>query len=171
MSFKAIESPDKEDDKKWLTYWIVFGFFTLFDTPLSYALYFLPFYYPVKLLFYVWMFYPNTNGALWLYNNIIVKMLRKYQPIIDEKLDQLLNSPYLAGVKKNWRSWYIVYVTNDFFRWDEGGILRGFKINFGKNIERFGDKFWEEFWGFLRRIMIYDNSFLCISCKNKIYLY
>lgn len=27
MSFLALETDDKEDDKLWLTYWVVFGFF------------------------------------------------------------------------------------------------------------------------------------------------
>ena len=31
MSFIALESVGEEDDKQWLTYWVVFGSFTILD--------------------------------------------------------------------------------------------------------------------------------------------
>jgi receptor expression-enhancing protein 5/6 len=31
MTFLALESPDEDDDKQWLTYWVVFGLFSIVD--------------------------------------------------------------------------------------------------------------------------------------------
>lgn len=38
-SFKAIESPNKEDDKQWLVYWVVYSFFTIIEAFVSIILY------------------------------------------------------------------------------------------------------------------------------------
>ncbi len=62
-SFKAIESDDHDDDTQWLTYWVVYAFFTVFDDLTEWILGILPFYHLIKLLFYIWMFWPSTNGA------------------------------------------------------------------------------------------------------------
>lgn len=46
---KAIESPDKEDDTKWLTYWVVYGFFSVGEFFSDIFLYWFPFYYVCKV--------------------------------------------------------------------------------------------------------------------------
>ncbi len=42
MSFKAIESKGTDDDKLWLTYWVVFGFFNIIETFTDVILYWIP---------------------------------------------------------------------------------------------------------------------------------
>jgi receptor expression-enhancing protein 5/6 len=37
-SIQALESVGKDDDKEWLTYWIIFGIFTLLDDFCGYIL-------------------------------------------------------------------------------------------------------------------------------------
>lgn len=49
-SIKAIESPDKEDDKQWLTYWLMFSLFKIIESILDYLISFIPFYTPAKVL-------------------------------------------------------------------------------------------------------------------------
>ncbi|EGR31443.1 TB2 HVA22 family protein, putative [Ichthyophthirius multifiliis] len=83
MSFKAIETKDDNDDKQWLTYWVVFGFLHIFDAPLGWLLSFFPFYYPLKLMFYIFLFYPKTKGALKIYNSFLREKISKYQSFID----------------------------------------------------------------------------------------
>lgn len=46
---KAIESPCKEDDTKWLTYWVVYGIFSLGEFFSDIFLYWFPFYYAFKV--------------------------------------------------------------------------------------------------------------------------
>lgn len=46
---KAIESPCKEDDTKWLTYWVVYGVFSLGEFFSDIFLYWFPFYYAFKV--------------------------------------------------------------------------------------------------------------------------
>lgn len=67
-SLKALETRQKDDDTKWLTYWVVFGFLGIFEFFGEYLLNFLPFYHVVKLGFQVWLM---TDGALIFYQRIL----------------------------------------------------------------------------------------------------
>lgn len=58
-SIKALESKDTEDDDKvWLTYWCVFGIFTLIDEFGFILLSFIPFYFYIRLGFFIWLMAP-----------------------------------------------------------------------------------------------------------------
>lgn len=87
MSFKAVESVGGDDDTQWLTYWVVYSFFTVFNDVLFYLFGFIPFYYIFKTAFYVWMFHPRLRGAQLLYTKVIKPLLLKYE----NKLDRLTN--------------------------------------------------------------------------------
>ncbi|KAJ2082102.1 ER membrane protein DP1/Yop1 [Coemansia sp. RSA 988] len=66
-SMNAIETPGKEDDAQWLTYWVVFGLFNVAEYFTGFLLYWFPFYYMLKLGFLVWLMAPATRGAERLY--------------------------------------------------------------------------------------------------------
>jgi receptor expression-enhancing protein 5/6 len=73
MSFHALENDDvnKNDDKQWLTYWVVFGLFNIIDQFAGFVLHFIPFYYVLKLGVLIFLFHPKSVGATWVYNNYI----------------------------------------------------------------------------------------------------
>ncbi|XP_043776128.1 receptor expression-enhancing protein 5 isoform X2 [Cervus elaphus] len=48
VSIKAIESPNKEDDTQWLTYWVVYGVFSIVEFFSDLFLSWFPFYYMLK---------------------------------------------------------------------------------------------------------------------------
>ncbi|KAF4528346.1 hypothetical protein B566_EDAN006601 [Ephemera danica] len=86
-SMKAIESRAKEDDTKWLTYWVVFAVFSLFEFFSDLLLSWFPFYYLAKCLFLAWCFAPiQTNGSLVVYNRIIRPIFLQHQPDVDKVL-------------------------------------------------------------------------------------
>lgn len=59
LSFKAIESPQTQDDVQWLTYWTVFGFFNFLESfALRALLYYVPWYFAFKTVFIVWLQLP-----------------------------------------------------------------------------------------------------------------
>ncbi len=81
MSFHALESKHSEDDdKQWLTYWVVYGLFALADQCAGFILHFIPFYYVLKVAVLIWLFHPSTQGATWVYNEYI----QPYAGQIDE---------------------------------------------------------------------------------------
>lgn len=84
MTFLALESPDEDDDKQWLTYWVVFGLFSIVDQFAGFILHFIPFYYFIKMSFLIWLFHPSTQGATMVYNNYIREASRPLTKALDE---------------------------------------------------------------------------------------
>ena len=66
MSFKSMDSGSK-DDTQWLTYWVVFSFFSIFESLFGFLVALVPFYFFLKCAFIIWMYYPATMGAKTVY--------------------------------------------------------------------------------------------------------
>ncbi|KAG8928274.1 ER membrane protein DP1/Yop1 [Tulasnella sp. 419] len=80
LSFKAIESPGHEDDLQWLTYWVTFGFFTFIESiALRVVLYYVPWYFPLKTAFVLWLQLPTTKGARTFYISVIRPVMANFQ--------------------------------------------------------------------------------------------
>lgn len=76
LSFKAVESPSPKDDVQWLTYWVVFGFFTFVESiMLRVVLYYVPWYFAFKTLFIVWLQLPYFRGAEATYHTVLKPVL------------------------------------------------------------------------------------------------
>lgn len=89
-SIKALESPSKEDDTKWLTYWVVFAFFSVVEYFSNILLSWFPFYWLFKCLFHIWCFVPlENNGSIVIYNRIIRPRFLKHQEQVDNMLGDL----------------------------------------------------------------------------------
>ncbi|CAE7938369.1 REEP5 [Symbiodinium sp. KB8] len=98
QSFKALETKeDHQDDIQWLTYWVVFSSFTVLETFVEYIVYFIPFYFALKLAFIVWLMLPGHNNAESLYKNIIRPLLVKYEVVIDETIERTLEGSKEVG--------------------------------------------------------------------------
>ena len=100
-SIKAIESPEYDDDKQWLTYWAIYGLFTLLDQFANIILRIFPFYFIFKIIFLIWCFMPNTMGALFIYNKFVRPYFKKYEERIDKKIEKFLQEGKLRGKNKN----------------------------------------------------------------------
>jgi len=89
-SIKAIESPQEDDDKQWLTYWAVYAVFNFLDLFTKFILKIIPFYYVVKLIFLVWCFMPNTQGALFIYNKFLRNIFLKNEGKLNKYVNKIL---------------------------------------------------------------------------------
>ena len=89
MSLKAIDTKEEDDDKQWCTYWVVFFMFILFELYFSYILHLIPFYFLLKLIFLIWLFFPTTNGATLIYDKFLCKLYSKYEKNLDEFVDKV----------------------------------------------------------------------------------
>ena len=90
LSLKAIEGPDEDDDKQYLTYWVVYGLFSVFDLFTAFLIKVIPFYYTIKLAFLIWLFMPNFKGAVVIYNFVVGPLFRKYESKFDKGVDKII---------------------------------------------------------------------------------
>jgi len=75
MTIKAIKGGNKSDDRLWLAYWLWYGLFALVESITDFLLFWIPFYEFLKMGFYVFLYAPNTQGALLLYSKFIEPLL------------------------------------------------------------------------------------------------
>ena len=97
MSFKALETKEGDDDKLWLTYWVVYACYKVVDEWSETLFYWVPFYYPIKLMFLVFLFAPQTRGAVKLYDNLIKPFMLKHQQEIDSGMNTLGEATSIAS--------------------------------------------------------------------------
>ncbi|KAF9291224.1 ER membrane protein DP1/Yop1 [Mortierella alpina] len=88
-SFKALETPSKDDDKQWLTYWAVYGFVSILESFTDVLLYWFPFYFFLKSVFLLWLMIPSFNGAATIYSRILRPFLVQHRSEIDSHLDNV----------------------------------------------------------------------------------
>ncbi len=87
-TMKSIQSQN-DDDKYWLTYWVVFAFFSLIDMFSGFLMKLIPFYFIMKILFLVWLFMPNTQGCYYIYYFVIIKLFKHVEKDIDEATEKI----------------------------------------------------------------------------------
>ncbi|XP_029284717.1 receptor expression-enhancing protein 6 isoform X1 [Cottoperca gobio] len=89
-SVKALESPTKEDDTKWLTYWVVYGVFSLGEFFSDIFLFWFPFYYAFKCLFLLWCMAPIAwNGSQIIYNKVIRPVFLRHEAMVDNMVSDI----------------------------------------------------------------------------------
>ncbi|XP_017507552.2 receptor expression-enhancing protein 6 isoform X2 [Manis javanica] len=89
-SIKAIESPTKDDDTVWLTYWVVYGLFGVVEFFSDLLLSWFPFYYVGKCAFLLFCMAPwPWNGAHMLYHRVIRPLFLKHHEAVDSVVSNL----------------------------------------------------------------------------------
>lgn len=76
-SMAALFTSNTDDDTQWLTYWVVFSFFSVIESFVS-VVYWFPFYYTFKFIFLLWLSLPMFRGADFIYRSFMVPMFGRY---------------------------------------------------------------------------------------------
>jgi len=79
MSLKALNQKDTLQDMLWLSYWIWYGLFTMFESITDLFLFWIPMYEFFKMGFYIYLYAPNTKGSLFLYRKILQPLVMRLQ--------------------------------------------------------------------------------------------
>jgi len=77
MSLKALKDDNKLE--LWLSYWIWYGLFSLIESITDIFLFWIPMYEFMKMAFCIYLYAPNTKGALFLYRKILQPLVIKFQ--------------------------------------------------------------------------------------------
>lgn len=88
-SIQALETDSTDDDKEWLTYWIIFGIFTLLDDFLGFVMNLIPYYFWVRLAFFVFLFAPQTKGSILIYDKVVKPFLVTYKDDIEGLINEI----------------------------------------------------------------------------------
>ncbi|KAI9362084.1 TB2/DP1, HVA22 family-domain-containing protein [Zopfochytrium polystomum] len=75
-SILAIERPQQDDDERWLTYWTIFGVFSLTDQASAKILKYFPLYFTTKMAVLYWLM--KMDGSLVVYRKVARPLLVKY---------------------------------------------------------------------------------------------
>jgi len=74
---------------KYLMYWVVYGCFNVVEVISDLFLFFVPFYWPLKMAFLLWCVHPESHGSVWVYKRIVAPILTHHETIIDRHLSRL----------------------------------------------------------------------------------
>ncbi|XP_058676211.1 receptor expression-enhancing protein 4 [Ammospiza nelsoni] len=82
-SYKAVKTKNIREYVRWMMYWIVFALFMTAETFTDLLIFWLPFYYEVKMAFVIWLLSPYTRGASLLYRRFVHPTLARREKDID----------------------------------------------------------------------------------------
>ena len=89
LSFIALETTEKEDDIRYLTYWIIFSIVEV-STPL-FRLFFNKFIYMIiRISITLVLLHPLSNITSLIYNNFICPLISQNEKTVDSKIDELV---------------------------------------------------------------------------------
>lgn len=98
LSFKAVESPSHEDDKKWLTYWVVFGFNYCFEDVIFGLLFWVPLIKLIRTGLLVFLFVSRERGSEFLFKAYVSPAFGKIQEFCGGWVNSFES---LAGLNKS----------------------------------------------------------------------
>merc|ERR1712062_206694 len=84
---RALESRSKDDDTKWLTYWVVFALFSVIEFFSDILVGWVPFYWLTKCAFLIWCMSP-LDGSSTIYFKIVLPLFKRNQSKVDSFIDR-----------------------------------------------------------------------------------
>ena len=91
-SIRAIESDNDDDDKVWLTYWMVFGVFTVLETFFGFIFWIIPYWGWIRPAFFVWLLLPSFNGSKIIYEKVLSPILKSHKDLVKKYADQFTSN-------------------------------------------------------------------------------
>jgi len=87
-SFKAIETPGKDDDTQWLIYWVIYSIFSMAESITDIFVFWFPFYYEMKLVVLILLQIPQLKLPMTLYQSYVRPFLKANETKIDTLVDE-----------------------------------------------------------------------------------
>lgn len=71
MSLNSVNSKEIDDDKQWLSYWVLFCGLNFVDYSLGTLTESIPFFHTLKLIYVIFLFWPSTRGSFIIYEKFL----------------------------------------------------------------------------------------------------
>lgn len=97
-SYKALKTSDPAQLTPWLMYWIVFSICLLVESWVYFIVSWIPFYGYIRLLFFLYLILPQTQGARLIYEQKVHPWLEENENQIDEFIASAHNRLTAAGI-------------------------------------------------------------------------
>mmetsp|Transcript_2398 Transcript_2398/g.2894 ORF Transcript_2398/g.2894 Transcript_2398/m.2894 type:complete len:158 (-) Transcript_2398:178-651(-) len=99
MSFRALNTPRGDDEKQWLTFWVVFSAFQAAETlmEVSRISTLVPYYLQMKFLFTIFLL---SGGASKIYDTALAPFFLSIESKISEEDLKLMEEDQVAFIKK-----------------------------------------------------------------------
>jgi len=91
-SFKALETPGRDDDTQWLTYWIIYAFFRAFEIFADVFIGWFPFYHSFKLILLVMLQLPQLQIPKYIYVTFVRPLMKQKEKEVDEIVGNAFSS-------------------------------------------------------------------------------
>ncbi|XP_024392606.1 HVA22-like protein e [Physcomitrium patens] len=108
-SVMAIESPFKEDDQQWLTYWVLYSFVSLLEMAAAPVFAWIPLYSTIKLAVAAWLVLPQFRGGFILYEKYVRPNFQNVTGYSGAKLTESQRK-FLATISPETRSSVAKYI-------------------------------------------------------------
>ena len=121
-SVRAVCTPQEDDDKEWLQYWMVAATSLLVTSSTSWVTDLIGYdelFKKASAFLFYWLYFPLTNGSLVIYENVTVKYIAPIVAPVQDKVDNLIRTLYSTTVNllHVWIVWFV-------FLFLPGGIKR-----------------------------------------------
>jgi len=77
-TLKNIKTEGHDDDTLWLMYWVVYAMLNMIESVSDILYYWIPLYYSLKVVFLIWCFLPQTQGAMVIWLKLLDPLVTKY---------------------------------------------------------------------------------------------
>ncbi|GMP75081.1 hypothetical protein CsSME_00032295 [Camellia sinensis var. sinensis] len=103
-SIRAIETKSPEDNRQWLTYWILYSMITLFELTFAKLIEWIPFWSYTKLLVTCWLVIPYVSGAAYVYEHYVRPFFLNPQQTVN--VWYVPRKKDIFRVSFRWRPWF-----------------------------------------------------------------
>lgn len=76
LSIRAIETKEGDDDKAWLTYWMIYGTLHVLETFVPFVFYIIPYWQWIRLGLFVYMI--KFNGAAQIHSTVVESLIKEH---------------------------------------------------------------------------------------------
>ena len=88
-SVLAIEDNKSDTTTKWLTYWTIYSLFTLVELFVGFIFDFIPYFWVLRLGFFLYLMSPYFNGADTIYKTVLKGLLAQHKDEIEKFFESI----------------------------------------------------------------------------------